>query len=52
MKKRTVLWLTLAYLLMALLIPFLVPSGKVTPQAAARYMDAIPLDDEYAFLYE
>lgn len=52
MKKKTVTLLTLVLLMMLILLPTVVPSGAVTTQAHERYMDSMPMDDEYAFLFE
>ena len=52
MKNRTILLLTLLFIAMLVLLPFAAPSGAVTPEAHARYMESMPVDDEYAFLWE
>ncbi len=50
MKKGTLILLTVLFFAMAALLPWAVPSGAVTQAAESRYMETIPLDDEYAFL--
>jgi hypothetical protein len=50
MKTKTMIFLSVLFFIMAVLLPLAVPSGAVTTVAHSRYMDSIPLDDEYAFL--
>lgn len=50
MKQRTMMILCVVFFVMTLLLPLAVPSGAVTLEANSRYMDTIPMDDEYAFL--
>ena len=52
MKNRTLILLTLLFAAMLLLLPFAAPDGAVTREAHARYMESMPVDDEYAFLWE
>lgn len=52
MKRKTIVTLTVLIFVMLALLPLAVPSGAVTIEANARYMDSMPMDDDYAFLYE
>lgn len=52
MKKTWRVWLTVLTLVWLALLPLVVPSGAVTPEAQRAYGEETPLDDEYAFLFE
>lgn len=51
--KTTTIWLLAAVTAAFLaLIPLVVPSGAITPEAQQAYEEDMFMDDEYAFLFE
>ena len=52
MKKGLIWLLTLVTALFLALIPLVVPSGAITPEAQEAYEEDMYMDDEYAFLFE
>lgn len=52
MKKSWIWLLTAVTVAWLALLPLVIPSGAVTPEAQQAYEDEMYVDDEYAFLFE